>query len=88
VGAWDWTVRRRTVGVESWSPEESGLKGREDFGDVSRSNSAKISSKDFVLCVPALVRGRFIAMDITNATPIRKGKRKKAFRATFVLLAA
>ena len=75
------------MGVESGSPEESGLKGRDDFGNASRSNCAKISSKDFVLSVPAVVRGRSIAMDVTSGMPIRKGPRKRAFNATFVLRA-
>jgi hypothetical protein len=88
VGAWDWTVRGKAEGVGSWSPEESGLKGREDFGNAARSNCAKINSKDFVLCVPAVVRGRFTAMDVTSGMPIRKGPRKRGFNATFVILAA
>jgi hypothetical protein len=87
VGAWDWTVRRRSVGVESWSPEESGLKARDEFEDTPRSNSAKINSKDFVLCVPAVVRAESTAMAITNALPIRRGPRRRAFSVTFVLLA-
>jgi len=76
------------VGVESWSPKESGLMAPNDFGNASRSNSAKINSEDFGLSVPAVVRGRFTAMDVTNATPILKEPRKKAFNATYVLLAA
>jgi len=46
VGAWDWTVRRRGVGGESWSPEESGLKSVEDFGDSSRFNYGKTNSRE------------------------------------------
>ena len=81
-------MRGRAVGIISWSPEESGLKSREGFGDVPRSNSAKSSSKDLVLSVPAVVRGRFTAMDVTSGMPIRKGPRKRAFNVTFVILAA
>ena len=76
------------MGVESWSAEESGLKARDDFGDAGRSNCAKIKSKDCVLCVPAVVRAKSIATDVTNALLIRREPRKRAFSATSVLLAA
>jgi hypothetical protein len=60
---------------------------REEFGDAPRSNFAKISSEDFVLCVPAVVRGSSTSMDVTSDMPIQKGSRKRVFSGTFVLLA-
>ena len=45
-------MRRRAVGVEPGSPKESGLIGREDFGEVLRFNFAKINSKECVLSCP------------------------------------
>ena len=72
----------------TWSREESGLMGSPDCGNTSLSNSAKINSKDFVLCVRAVVLGGFTGMDATSATPNRKGAGKKGFSATFVRLAA
>jgi hypothetical protein len=60
---------------------------REEFGDAPRFNFEKISSKEFVLSVPAVVRGPFTATDVTSAMPRRKGPRKRASSVIFVLLA-
>jgi hypothetical protein len=73
------------VKMRTWSPEESGLLAREDFGDASRSNFAKMNSKEFVLRVPAVVRGPFTAMDTTSGMPMRKGARKRASSVTSVV---
>ena len=73
--------------VDSWSPEKSGLIDREEFGDPPRSNFAKISSKDFVRCVPAVIRGPSTAMDVTSDMLIQKGASKRAFNVTAILLA-
>jgi hypothetical protein len=75
------------VRVDWWSPEKRGLIAREELGDAPRSNFAKISSKDFVRCVPAVVRGPSTAMDVTSGMPIQKGTRKRAFNVTVILLA-
>ena len=71
---------------ESWCPEESGLMGRGDFGEACPSNFEKMNSKEFVLCVPAVVRGPSTVMDVTSVMPIRKGPRRRGFSVTFVLL--
>jgi hypothetical protein len=80
-------VRRRAVRVGARSPEKSGLIAPEEFADAPRSNFAKISSKDFVRCVPAVVRGPSIAMDVTSGMPVQKESRKRAFNVTVILLA-
>ena len=75
------------MGSGLWSPKESGLIGREEFADAPRSNFAKISSKDFGRCVPAVFRGLSTAMDVTIGMPIQKGAGKRAFNVTVILLA-
>lgn len=55
----------------SWSPEESGLIAREDFGEVLRFNSEKINSEDCDRSVPAVVRGKSTGMGHTSGLPIR-----------------
>lgn len=73
--------------VGSWCPEKRDLIGREEFADDPRSNFAKISSKDFVRCVPAVFRGLSTAMDVTSGMPIQKGAGKRAFNVTVILFA-
>jgi hypothetical protein len=68
-------------------PRKSGLIDREEFGEAPRSNFAKISSKDFVRTVPAVVRGPSTCMDVTGGLPIQKGPRKRACNVTSILLA-
>ena len=75
------------MGAGSWSPKENGLIVREEFGDLLRSNFAKISSEEFDLCVPAVVREQSTAMDVTSAMPIPKRRSKRGFNVTAILLA-
>jgi hypothetical protein len=75
---------RREVAVASWSPKQSGLIAREDFGEAPRSNFEKINSKDYVRRVPAVVRGWSTAMDVMSGMPIRRGRSRRGFNATFV----
>ena len=77
---------RRAVGVETGSPEESGLISLEDSGDVLRFNFAKINSKESGPHVAAVAPERFTAMGLTSATPIRKALRKKASSVIFVMI--
>jgi hypothetical protein len=79
-------VKRRAVRVETGSPEESGLIGREDFGEVLRFNCAKINSKERGPHVAAVAPERFTAMGLMSATPIQKAPRKKASSAIFVMV--
>ena len=77
---------RRAVGVETGSPEESGLISLEDSGEVLRFNFAKINSKESGPHVGAVAQERSTAMELTSATPILKAPRRKASSAIFVMV--
>ena len=77
---------RRAGGVETGSPEESGLISLEDSGEVLRFNFAKINSKESDPHVAAVAPERSTAMELTSATPIRKAPSKKASSAIFVMI--
>jgi hypothetical protein len=64
------------------------LIGVEDYENPPRCNCAKINSQDLVRCVPAVVRGRSIVMEVTNGMPIRKGLKKRISNVISVGLAA
>jgi hypothetical protein len=83
----------RAGGVETGSPEESGLISGEYSGEVLRFSCEKINSKESGLSVPAVVRGRCTDMELTSGSLIqptprtRRRKPKKVSSGIFVTFA-
>jgi hypothetical protein len=71
----DWRGEKRL-----WTREECGLIAPGEFGFSCAFNFAKINSEDLGLSVPAVVRGRSIAMGIMSVTPIPRGSSESVSR--------
>jgi hypothetical protein len=60
------------------------LISREGSGELGRYKYAKINSKDFVRCVPAVVRGGCTAMAVIVGMKVRRRLSKRRSSVTFV----